>query len=207
MKTDLMTPEFRVSFPEVFEPKAFGNSAAKYSVCMLFPRTDEVKDFFTKCKRIEAQVIAEKWGENVPDGLKTLPINDGNKKSKLQGYKDHYFITPKSGTKPGLVDGQIQPIIDREQFYGGCYAKATLNIYAYEYREGGTVISRGVTFGLNNIMKTKDGDAFSGRTRPEDDFQPIESEDASEYGGFEDMGNPGEKTVVAEKTTVDDFLG
>ncbi|PWG75044.1 hypothetical protein DF186_14750, partial [Enterococcus hirae] len=33
--------------------------------------------------------------------------------------------------------------------------------------------NRGVAFGLQNVQKLRDGDPLGGRTKPEDDFEPM----------------------------------
>ena len=76
--------------------------------------------------------------------------------------------------KPGLVDADVQPIIDPTEFYAGCYAIASFNFYAWAHDEGGT----GISAGLMNIQKVKDGEPFgAGNSKPEDDFAAIESDE------------------------------
>lgn len=159
----VLTPKFRVSFPAVFVPRAAMDGAEpKYSVVMLFPKTADL----SKLKAIAKQALVEKWGDKIPKDLRS-PFRDGNEK-ELDGYADCIFITASSKMKPGLVDGQKQEIISADEFYAGCYARATVNAYAYD-RNG----NRGVSFGLQNIQKLEEGEPFSGRTRPEDDFDAI----------------------------------
>jgi len=79
------------------------------------------------------------------------------------------FMNLKSETKPGVVDQNVEDIIDPAQIYAGCYAQATVNAYAYDFKG-----NAGVAFGLGNIQKTRDGDPIGGgRTRAKDDFAPI----------------------------------
>jgi hypothetical protein len=67
-----------------------------------------------------------------------------------------------------VVDEDVQPIIDPEEFYPGCWARVTCNPYAYN-RKG----NAGVAFGLNNVQKMKDDENFQGGSKPEDDFEPV----------------------------------
>jgi hypothetical protein len=83
--------------------------------------------------------------------------------------------------KPGVVDEKVQPIVEEGEIYGGCYVRASLSVYAYD--QSG---NKGVSFGLRNIQKVGDGEAFGGRTRAEDDFTPV---DASASADVDDMFN------------------
>ena len=144
-----MTPVFRVSFPAVFQPKAPMNGqtgdAAKYSITMLF---DAKADLVPMKNAVRAAVTA-KWGPDQakwPKGLR-MPFRKGEEKD-YEGYGPGIvFVSATSKQKPGLVDQDVQPIIDPSEFYGGCYAKATINAFAYD-KAG----NRGVAFGLQNIQ-------------------------------------------------------
>ncbi len=53
-----------------------------------------------------------------------------------------------------------------EDFYSGCYGKASVNFYAFSVN--GT---NGVACGLNNLIKLEDGDPLGGgRSKAVDDF-------------------------------------
>ena len=161
----VLTPMFRVSFPNVFAPKLNELSGkTEYSVCMLFDKKADL----TAMKALAMSVAKEKWGEKIPTGLRN-PFRDGDaEKADRDGYKNCLFVTAKSTQKPGVVDELVQPIINAEDFYPGCYARATVTAYAYDNKG-----NRGVAFGLQNIQKVKDGEPFSGKTRAEDDFAPV----------------------------------
>ena len=84
------------------------------------------------------------------------------------------FLNLKSSQKPHIVNQNVEDIIDKSEFYAGCWARASVNAYAYDQKG-----NCGVAFGLNNLQKVADGESFSGRTRPEDDFAPIEGATSS----------------------------
>lgn len=176
----VLTPEFRVSFPAVFKAKSFEGQEPKYSITMLF---DKKADLTGLKKAIQAAAV-EKWGEDKakwPKNLRT-PLRDGDEK-ELDGYAGHYFVNASSKQKPGLVNQKVEPIISEDDFYAGCYARATLQAFAYD-----TAGNKGVSFGLQNIQKLRDGDTFSGRRRPSDEFTAVEdgSDDASNYENQDD---------------------
>ncbi len=174
--TQVRTPEFRAAFAYVFKPRAAMDPTqpAKYSIVMLFPKS---ADLSALKKAAEAAVFA-KWGDKIPKNLKN-PFRDGAEKEDLDGYAGHIFITASSKMRPGVVDGQLNPISEESgAFYSGCYCKATINAFAYDVNG-----NRGVSFGLNNIQKTRDGEPFSGRRKAEDEFESIESDSQAEDAG------------------------
>lgn len=156
----VLTPEFRVSFPAVFKPQAaMEGQEPTYNIQMLFPKTTDL----SALKKAVKEAIVEKWGANPPKTLR-LPFKDGDEKD-YDTHKGHIYINAKSKIKPGLVDQDLQEIISPEDFYGGCYARATLTVYSYD-RKG----NQGVAFGLQNIQKLRDGERFSARSSAADDF-------------------------------------
>lgn len=158
----ILTPEFRVSFPSVFEPQDF-NGKQTYCVTMLF-------DGDTDLSELKAAVKAaaeEKWGKKVPANVRN-PIRDGAEKAHLDGYDGCMFIRASSKTKPGLVDQNCVEIIDPSEFYAGCIARATVVPFAYD--QAG---NKGVSFLLSNIQKVAEGQSFSSRGRAADDFAPV----------------------------------
>ena len=167
--TTVLTGTFRVSFPAVFAPKKANpndtDDKAKYSLHMLYPVTDPLTALRAAC-RIAA---TEKWGpqDKWPKNLQ-LPFRKGEEKD-YDGYgKGIIFVSASSKQKPGLVDENVQPIITADEFYGGCYARATVNAFAWEYMG-----KAGISFGLRNIQKVKDGEPFGGKSKPENDFDSI----------------------------------
>lgn len=171
----IVTPEFRVSFPSVFTPKASMNAggAPKYSITMLFPKTTDV----TPIKLLIRAAIEKKWGADQtkwPKGL-FIPFRDGSEKD-YEGYgPDVVFASAGSTRRPGLVDHAVQPIIEPSEFYAGCYARAKIDVYAFEAKDKstGAVLKKGVTFGLINVQKLRDGEPFSNATKPENDFDAV----------------------------------
>lgn len=180
--TGRQCPEFRVSYENVHKPKAFKEGQeAKYSVTMLFPKNADLKEL----KRAAQNALIEKFGADKsrwPKNLKS-PFRDGDKESDQPDYAGKIFVRASSKEKPGLVDQRLDPIASdergREQFYSGCYARATLVAFAYD-----TQGNRGVSFSLLAVQKTKDGDRLGGRRAAAEEFDAIDdgSDDESNYG-------------------------
>lgn len=180
-KQTLITPVGRVSYPSVFKPTKMEGSTGepKYELTLLFPKSDE--EALAPLKRAIAAVRAEKWGPDKskwPANLRS-PFRDGDRdKPNNPEYAGMIFIRMTSQNRPGLVDAAVQPIIDQSQFYPGCYAKAEVNAFAYD-KAG----NRGMSFGMNNIQKVKDGEPLGGAARPAQEvFEPVEADDPDNYG-------------------------
>lgn len=195
----MFTPVFRVSFPSVFR-KNEKSTNPKYEVVMLFSKetkamTNELarkfngKPKLSSVKELQDEVDRigfEKWGEKYKDpkfkAKLKLPFHDGADK-EYDGYGEGVvFCTARSGTQPGLMDAKAQRIIDPELFYAGCYAIASVNVYATDRMFDGIVV-KAISIGLGNIQKVGEGEPFSGRARAEEEFEAIDEpsdEDASE---------------------------
>jgi hypothetical protein len=175
-----MTPEFRVSFPSMFKPKAFEGQEAKFGLTMLFPKTTDLKEL----KRAAFNAAVEKWGtkDKWPKNLR-LPFRDGNEKADMEGYKDTTFVSATSKQQPGLVNKAVEEIISEAEFYPGCYARATLIAFAYDQKG-----NKGVSFSLQNVQKIRDGKSFSGRRKASDEFDAVDSGDDDGLGGMDGTG-------------------
>ena len=59
--------------------------------------------------------------------------------------------------------------LDPNDIYSGMYARVTVRFFAYD-----TAGRKGVGCGLGNVLKTREGEAFSGRASAESDFAGLE---------------------------------
>lgn len=171
--TKVVTGRVRFSYVNVFEPRAVEEGQEpKYSVSILIPKSD-TQTLAKIEKAIEAAKTAglSLWGDKVLPNLK-LPLRDGDEdRPDDPAYAGHYFINATSKAKPGIVDAQLNPIIDSTEFYSGCYGRASINFFPFN-KAG----NRGIAAGLNNLQKLADGDFLGGRSRPEDDFEPVKED-------------------------------
>lgn len=165
--TKLITTKVRFSYAHVFEPSAVQEGQdKKYSVSIIIDKKDKVLiDKIKKCQdaAIEQGKTAKFGGKT--KGLK-LPLRDGDEdRPDDETYTGKYFINATSKTKPGVVDKDLNPIMNRDDFYSGCYGRASLNFYPFNQNG-----NRGVAVGLNNLQKLEDGEPLSGRVSAEVDF-------------------------------------
>ena len=169
--TRVMTPRFRASYAYVWEPRqADEDSEPRYGVSMLFPKTTDI----SKLKRAALNAAKKKWGNKAEAMLKQgklkMPFRDGDvDRDDDPNYQNMVFINANAKRKPGIVDQNVQTIIDEDEFYSGCWARATVNFFAFDVKG-----NRGVGVGLNNIQKLSDGDRLDSFTNAEDDFEPVE---------------------------------
>jgi hypothetical protein len=179
-----MTPVGRCAFANVWKPKAIQEGQeAKYSLILLFDKKAQESTEYKTMKELVMQCIVKKWGADKtkwPANLRN-PFRKAEEKPGYQGFEaGMVFISASSKDRPGVVDLNATAILNQEDFYSGCYARATINVFAYD-----KLGNRGVSFGLNNIQKYKDGEKFSGKTRAEDDFTAIKPDEtlaSSEFG-------------------------
>ena len=165
--TKVVTGVVRLSYANVWEPASINGGTPKYSVSLIIPKEDE-KTLAAINAAIEAAIKdgVSKFGGKIPTraALK-LPLRDGDTERDDEAYKGSYFVNANSTTAPQIVDRTVQPILDRGEVYSGCYARVSINFYAFN-----TNGNRGVACGLGNIQKVKDGDPLSGRSSAAVDF-------------------------------------
>lgn len=175
--TKVTTGKVRLSYAHIFEPHAMNDGQeAKYSVSVIIPKTD--KETLKAIKEATDQAKkdgASKWGNKIPANLKT-PLRDGDvEREDDEAYAGCYFLNASSKNKPGVVDQNVQPVLDATEVYSGCYARLTLNFYAYNASG-----NKGIAAGLGNIQKLEDGEPLGGFTRAEDDFDAVGGDSAND---------------------------
>lgn len=165
---EVVTGLVRFSYVHIFEPSAMDDSSdEKYSVCIIIPKSDKktIAAINAAVETAKEQGKTAKWKGKIPAKLK-LPLRDGDEeRPDDEAFENSFFFNCSSKTKPGIVDKNVQPILDAEEVYSGCYGRVAVNFYPFN-----TSGSNGVAAGLNNVQKLKDGEPLSGRSRAEDDF-------------------------------------
>lgn len=173
-------PKFRVSFPRVFKAEAFEDQAPKFTCTMLFKSTQDL----TVLKKAAHAAKVDKWGADKSKWPKKLrsPFRDGNEKEDLEGYKGMIYITASNKHRPEVVGRDLSPITEEsDEFYAGCYARATLRAFAYDAKG-----NKGVSFSLENIQKVGEGERFSGRVKAEDSFDALDEEEDEDTDSGDD---------------------
>jgi hypothetical protein len=166
VNTKFVTDKVRFSFANVFEPAPNLSGVMKYSVSVLIPKSDKagVARFNAAFEKVK-QDNSTYWGATIPKTLKGGLRDGDTEREGDEVYAGHYFFNANSNERPGVVDADLNPITDKNEFYSGCYGRASVTMYPYD--QSG---SRGIAFGLNNVMKLEDGEKLGGPTSAAVDF-------------------------------------
>jgi hypothetical protein len=206
----------------LFKPRAFqeGN-VPKYSVMIIFDKKDPKHMAHLKQLNADAmQVMNEHWPN--PADQPRIPfvgsswqntIRDGDTATNKSGIPylektpeiaGHWFIQPKNKDKPAVVkagNGVWMEVTDPNEIYGGCYCDVGVNVYSYE------VTDKGITIGLNGVMKVEDADRIGGggSSSATDIFgtpAPMDSENSANYGGDPFGAGGGQQESSIQRQTV-----
>ena len=163
--TRCKTPVFRSSYAFVHEPKETQSGDMKYQICMIFKKADLAE--WKAVAQAICNAAAKKFGEDINKWPKNLkcPMRDGDEDRDGAEYEGAIFMNGGTKNKPGLVDRVLNPIMSRDEFYSGCYARASLTFYPYDVKG-----NKGVGTGLNNLIFWEEGDRLDGSVKAEDDF-------------------------------------
>jgi len=175
------TPEGRVSFPSVFTKSEY-NGVEKYRITLLIPKDADI----SRLKADAARAAKGKWGDNLPANLR-WPFGDGDT-VEWEGHANHWFIRMTTDRKPVVVDKAHQELLNPEDIYGGCYARVGVKAFAYD-----KMGNKGVGFGFVSVMKTGEGEPFTGAVDTEKIFGPPDT-------GADDKDNYKEENL-------DDLMG
>lgn len=164
----VITGKCRLSYAHIWEPSSMDeNSPAKYSACIIV-RKDDTKTLSKIRAAVDAATkdgVQSKWKGKKPANLK-LPLRDGDEeRPDDEAFQGCYFLNANSGRRPGVVDLALNPIMDQDEVYSGCYCRFAINFYPFSASG-----NNGVAVGLNNVQKVADGEPLAGGSRAEDDF-------------------------------------
>lgn len=188
----VLTPPFKVSWPNVFEPKAWEDGQQpKYSVTMLFKNKDDLKEL----QRAEKNALKHHFGADPKRWPKEYnrPFRSGNPEFPVE--KGMIVVKASSTFAPQVLDQRKNQIRKEDDtFYAGCMARATLVANYWK-----SPLGQGVNFYLQNLQKVGDGDRIGGGPSAQDQFDEVEdgSDDVSSY----------EDTDDAEEESEDDDFG
>ena len=164
----------RLSYFHGWEPVSINGGAEKYSVSVLIPKSD-TETVSAINAAIDAAIeegVAKFGGKKPNKAAIKLPLRDGDVERDDEAYKGHWFINANSTTAPQIVDRQVKPILDRSEVYSGCYARVSLNFFAFNSNG-----NKGIACGLGNIQKVRDGEPLGGRTNASYEFETLDDED------------------------------
>ncbi len=181
--TRVLTTKVRFSYAHVFEAVAISEGQTpKFSVALLIDKSDtitlnrikeavqaaKVEGISKYSKKIQELIKGKK---NLPPNFKN-PLHDGDvEREDNEEYEGKMYVSASNKRKPNIVGtekdegGQFEVLYDDEDFYSGCYGRATLNFFAFNNQ------SQGVGCSLENLQKIADGERLGGaRESAEDAF-------------------------------------
>lgn len=174
--TRIRTGTVRLSYPHLFEKYT---ESDKYQTVLLIPKDDDtgtLKVIKDAIRAAAEQGKQSKWNGKAPKNLAT-PLHDGDE-SEQEAYEGHYYLTARTSTRPQVVDTSCNDILDADEIYAGCYARATLRFYPYSASG-----NNGVGVLLDNVQKLGDGEPIGGgKVSAESDFGDDDLGDDDDLG-------------------------
>lgn len=191
-ETRIRTGMVRFSYANVWEPKAIKgveDGKKKYSISIIIPKKDKqtlaiVAQGLKNAKELGKKKCS-KWGGTVPTKNFKLPLHDGDVDYPNDpAYANSYYISANSDDKPNIVDINNEVIVNRDEFYSGCYGRASVNFSPYD--KG----SNGIGAYIGNLQKLKDGESLAGGSTADEDFDDrviLDEEGAGVDDGLGDL--------------------
>ncbi len=184
MAKRIISKEFTGSFVNILTPaKPMPGTPAgtpdKYTITMLFDKDADLSEMKADAQR----AVVDKWGADPTKWPKNLrsPFRDQGEK-EYEGYvAGNICVTASTKDKPEVVDANSNAIVENREIYSGARYVASISAFAYDVNG-----NRGVSFGLGNVKKVKDGKPLGGRTRASDDFGPAKTPEAASAGSVFD---------------------
>ena len=178
--TKVVTGIVRLSYANIWDPKApVSGGDPRYSCSLIIPKSDtETVDAINRAIDCAIQEGIGKFGGKIPNkaALK-LPLRDGDlERPDDPAYAGMWFVNANSAHAPQIVDLDLNPILDRNEVYSGCYCRVSMTFYAFNSNG-----NRGIACGLNNLQKVKDGEHLGGRISAEAEFAGLDDDDDEDF--------------------------
>ena len=180
--TQITTGKVRFSYLNVFQARAINDGdQPKFSVTLLIPKSD--KATVTKIKATmeaaKTSYMQRNSGKKLPANLKhTMHDGDGERPNGGEFGEEcagHYVMTVSSKNAPVLVYADKTPITEPKELFSGCYGRAIINFYVYD-----TNGNKGISAGLNGLMKLYDGAPLGGGVVTDSDWDDDWEDDADD---------------------------
>ena len=133
--TKVITGKCLLSYVFVNKPKAaVAGGEEKYSLSAIIPKSDtaSLEKIETAIEKATKEGIARFGSKFGKTSSFRIPLRDGDvDKPDDAAYKDSYFLNVNSKTKPGLVDKDVNPILDPTEIYSGCFGRVSITAFPY----------------------------------------------------------------------------
>lgn len=203
------TPAFRVSWPSLYQHSTDkeGVTTGKHTITGLIDKKHpHVKEFIKMVRAAAEEAMESKWGSKRPAKLRGITWNDDTLSDTVpifregevfvndegdiyDGYEGCIIFNAKNKNRPDVVDQKRNSITeDSNEMFGGCYARMTVTVYAYESKGG-----PGVSLSLGNVQKVGEGEPFgASNSSADDDFGDLEMDTASSQTAGTDDDDDGD---------------
>lgn len=170
----------RLSFPDIFEPKAGDDSDKKrYKASFLMDPNDPANKAQILQVRAKMDEMWQTWTKKsdakAPRDKTALRKGDDK---EYEGYAGMWFISAaraESQGRPLLVDRQKKEYGEKtNELYAGCYVNVKIRVYCFEHPKSGKRINASIEV----IQKFKDGEPFGAGKASADDMESYDEEDA-----------------------------
>lgn len=177
--TTLITPPGVLSFAHLFKPHAaVQGQEPRFSLVLIFsPESQKTPEYQALRKAVHGAITKEWGAQKAADqaflSRLRLPFRKAEEK-QYAGYEPgHIFISPWTKSRPGVVDGRNQDMMEAD-VWSGQVARASVRPFAYT--QSGNM---GVSFALNNVqIMKKDMPRLDGRKKASDEFGLVDGDPA-----------------------------
>jgi hypothetical protein len=178
-ESSVVLPEVTIVYPALFKPTIPRGSAPDttptFQLTVLLPANFDKSGL----NRILLSAARGLFGADAEKQIAAGAIKSPyrNQAEKAAAGKEGYSMEPgakyinlRSERQPGVVDAQLQPLLDPSKIYGGCVCNVQVSAYAWNHPTGG----RGLSFSLQNVQLVRDG-ARLGNAAPDPKtvFKPL----------------------------------
>jgi len=176
MAERLHSPEGTARYVSLLTPRqrkdAKGNATGdpKYQITLIFDEDEDLRKMTKAAEEVALEAFGAKYKELIKKGRLNWPFKDNEERvddddNPVPGFENPgTHVGFKTKDKPGIVDADAEPIMDKADIYDGMRARVSCRPFAYDNE------SKGVAFYLINVQKLGDGDRLSGDPAAEDDF-------------------------------------
>ncbi len=173
----------RLSYVHLCEAYSNNGSPAKFSATILVPKAPaDNRRKIDLALQNAAAYARQRFGTSFPATPKnSVHDGDGVRPSDGQPFGEEcrgcWVFTASSMTRPRVVDGNLQDILDSTEIYSGIYANVGVTFFGYSNAGG-----KGIGVSIDNVQKVADGEPL-GASRPsaEDDFSNLSSSNSANF--------------------------
>jgi hypothetical protein len=160
-----------VSYPKIAEGEEDDTGQLKFSAAFITTEQTNVMDLAAA----EAAAARDKWGPKGPQMIEDEELATTWRRRKADVKKSgatNGYVNARGQERPGCVLRDKTPVTSpqeiKQEFYAGAVVNVSLFAYGYD-RKG----KKGVSFGLNNIQKVRDGKRLDNRKSAEEEFDAL----------------------------------